>query len=101
MNASPPTLLFGAWLTAFLLLPAAAVWAYRPFVSTDAAVADPNAFEIELGYLNWRREIHEETFTVRVWWSTTESFPTWSWSASFRLKSLRTIKLGLSIQPCP
>lgn len=34
-----------------LLFPAWA-WAYRPFVSTDAAVADPKEFEIELGYLN-------------------------------------------------
>ncbi len=61
MNASKPSLLFGAWLTAFLLLPATAVWAYRPFVSTDAAVADPNALEIELGYFNWQREIRDET----------------------------------------
>ena len=32
----------------FLLLPTCA-WAYRPFVSTDAAVADPKEVEIELG----------------------------------------------------
>ena len=33
------------------MLPTAA-WAYRPFVSTDAAVADPREVEIELGYFN-------------------------------------------------
>ena len=30
-------------------------WAYRPFVSTDAAVADPKEVEIELGYFNLDR----------------------------------------------
>jgi hypothetical protein len=64
MNASPLSPLFGALLIALLLLPAIPVWGYRPFVSTDAAVADPNAFEIELGYFNWQREIREETLTV-------------------------------------
>jgi hypothetical protein len=38
-------------LLVILLFPAWA-WAYRPFVSTDAAVADPKEFEIELGYFN-------------------------------------------------
>jgi hypothetical protein len=37
-----------------LLIPASA-WAYRPFVSTDAAVADPREVEIELGYFNLDR----------------------------------------------
>jgi len=37
-----------------LLIPASA-WAYRPFVSTDAAVADPKEVEIELGYFNLER----------------------------------------------
>ena len=64
MNASTRSLLFGAWLTAFLFVPPAAAWAYRPFVSTDAAVAGPNALELELGYFNWQREIREETLTI-------------------------------------
>src|SRR5437870_13234632 len=33
----------------------ACAWAYRPFVSTDAAVADPREVEIELGYFNLER----------------------------------------------
>src|SRR5262245_62641577 len=42
---------FASVVLAILLLPAAA-WAYRPFVSTDAAVADPTEVEVELGYFN-------------------------------------------------
>ena len=41
-----------------------AAWAYRPFVSTDAAVADPKAIEIELGYFNFERERGKNTFIV-------------------------------------
>jgi hypothetical protein len=37
-------------------------WAYRPFISTDAAVADVKEMEIELGYLNWEREKENTTF---------------------------------------
>jgi hypothetical protein len=39
-------------------------WGYRPFVSTDAAVADPNAVELELGYFNLERSDKENTFLV-------------------------------------
>jgi len=39
-----------------------AAWAYRPFVSTDAAVADVKEIEIELGYFNWEREKKHTTF---------------------------------------
>ena len=45
-----------------LLFPAWA-WAYRPFVSTDAAVADPKECEIELGYFNLAHTRHENTIT--------------------------------------
>ncbi len=64
MNASPLRPFFGALLIGLLLLPAPEVWGYRPFVSTDSAVADPNVFEIELGYFNWQREIRDGTFMV-------------------------------------
>ena len=40
---------------AMVLLGADPVSAYRPFVSTDAAVADPREVEIELGALTLRR----------------------------------------------
>jgi hypothetical protein len=55
---------FSGIFVILLLIPAVDVWAYRPFVSTDAAVADPAAFEIELGYLNWAREKTEQKFFV-------------------------------------
>ncbi len=45
-----------------LFLPAAAAWGYRPFVSTDAAVADPKVMEVELGYFNLERAKGENTF---------------------------------------
>jgi hypothetical protein len=48
---------------AVLLLPASA-WAYRPFVSTDAAVADPKEVEIELGYFNLERTRRENTIAA-------------------------------------
>jgi hypothetical protein len=50
-------------LLAILLFPAWA-WAYRPFVSTDAAVADPKEFEIELGYFDLQHTHHENTITT-------------------------------------
>jgi len=42
---------FGAGFVVFamVLLTVDSARAYRPFVSTDAAVADPTEFEIELG----------------------------------------------------
>ncbi len=39
-------------------------WAYRPFISTDAAVADPKELEVELGYFTLERERRENTFLV-------------------------------------
>ncbi len=45
-----------------LLLSASNAWGYRPFVSTDAAVADPKEMEIELGYFNLERTKRENTF---------------------------------------
>ena len=46
-----------------MLLPASA-WAYRPFISTDAAVADPREVEIELGYFNLERTRGENTIAT-------------------------------------
>ena len=42
----------------------AAAWAYRPFVSTDAAVAEPKEVEIELGYFNLDRTHHENAIST-------------------------------------
>src|SRR5499426_894896 len=43
---------------------AAPAAAYRPFISTDAAVADPKAVEIELGYFNVEHTRGENMFTT-------------------------------------
>src|SRR5438309_7390082 len=50
-------------LLAVLLIPASAL-AYRPFVSTDAAVADPKEVEIEVGYFTLEREKDENAFII-------------------------------------
>ncbi len=47
-----------------ILLSPAWAWAYRPFVSTDAAVAEPKECEIELGYFNLEHTRHENTITT-------------------------------------
>jgi hypothetical protein len=39
-------------------------WAYRPFVSTDAAVADLKEVEIEVGYFTLEREKDENSFII-------------------------------------
>jgi hypothetical protein len=49
---------------AMVLLSAGPVSAYRPFVSTDAAVADLKELEIELGALTLGRTRCESTFTT-------------------------------------
>jgi len=50
-------------LTAGIFSPARC-WAYRPFISTDAAVADPKEVEIELGYFTLEREKDENAFII-------------------------------------
>jgi len=54
------------WSLAVVLLffSESVAWGYRPFVSTDAAVADVKEMEIELGYFNWERERGQNTFIV-------------------------------------
>ena len=47
-----------------LVLVPASAWAYRPFVSTDAAVADPREVEIELGYFNLAHTSGTNMFTT-------------------------------------
>src|SRR5215471_653014 len=50
------TLGVGLGLIAFVTAWPAAVLAYRPFDSTDAAVADKGAFEVELSPLTYRHD---------------------------------------------
>jgi hypothetical protein len=39
-------------------------WAYRPFVSTDAAVADPYEVELEFGYVTFAHDTGDNTLTT-------------------------------------
>src|SRR3989441_10717995 len=52
-----------AFLSTLLLMPWTA-WAYRPFISTDAAVADQRDLEIELGYFALEQSKGENTFRI-------------------------------------
>ncbi len=65
MRRASISVTFQTLLIALLLLfsPPLA-WGYRPFVSTDAAVADLKEMEIELGYFNLEREKGRNTLVV-------------------------------------
>jgi hypothetical protein len=54
----------GLMLAATLALTLSRAEAYRPFISTDAAVAEPKELEIELGHFSLRRERGESTFLI-------------------------------------
>src|SRR2546426_11612296 len=43
---------------------ATSAWGYRPFVSTDAAVADPKEVEVEVGYFTLEGEKGESAFII-------------------------------------
>jgi hypothetical protein len=51
-------------LVLVMCFPTAVAWGYRPFVSTDAAVVDPQEVEIELGYFTLERTEGENTFII-------------------------------------
>src|SRR5262249_19956502 len=51
-------------LACVVCFPASRAWGYRPFVSTDAAVAERQEMEIELGYFTFERSQGEHTFTI-------------------------------------
>src|SRR4029450_6001822 len=52
----------GLFVVACIVLLASSAWGYRPFVSTDAAVAERARMEIELGYFTLARTQGENTF---------------------------------------
>ena len=64
MTLRPARLVAGFLVAACLVTAPPRAHAYRPFVSTDAAVADARELEIELGYVTLRRERGENTFLV-------------------------------------
>ena len=63
MTTARAALTLAAFVSTLLLMPWTA-WAYRPFISTDAAVADQRDLEIELGYFTLEQSKGENTFRI-------------------------------------
>jgi len=61
-------------------------WAYRPFISTDAAVADPKEVEIELGYFTLEREKDENAFVIPRLVLNYGLFKNWEAVAEFAIR---------------
>src|SRR5262247_3839120 len=60
--------------------------AYRPFVSTDAAVADPKEIETELGYFTLDRTKDEHTFIIPRTVVNYGLFKNWEGVAEFAIQ---------------
>src|SRR5215510_14549758 len=91
---------FRSWLFPIVLLlvfSESAAWGYRPFIATDAAVADPKEIEIELGYFNLERDKGKNTFIIPRSCSTTGSFAILNSWGNLALKNLRTVQFGFRI----
>jgi len=52
------------WTGLALVLIAPPVWAYRPFVSTDAAITEAHEAELEVGVFAWERAEHANTLVI-------------------------------------
>jgi hypothetical protein len=63
-RAEQCAILFVCLTTIAIVLRATPAAAYRPFVSTDAAVADTREFEVELGYFTLDRTEGSTVYTV-------------------------------------
>src|SRR6516165_7944990 len=61
-------------------------WAYRPFISTDAAVADPKEVEIELGYFTLERDKDENAFVIPRLVLNYGLFKNWEAVAEFAIR---------------
>src|SRR6516225_7894502 len=77
--------------------------AYRPFVSTDAAVADPKEIEIELGYFTLDRTKNENTFIIPRAVLNYGLFQNWEGVAEFAIQrapdaTLDVIEPALSLK---
>ncbi len=69
-----------------VLASSSAAFAYRPFVSTDAAVADPHEVEIELGYFILQRTNDEHTFIIPRAVINYSVFKNWELVAEFAMQ---------------
>lgn len=70
-------------------------WAYRPFIATDASVADPKEVEIELGYFTLERENNENAFVIPRVVFNYGLFQNWEAVAEFAV--LRTSNAELNL----
>lgn len=98
--SSPPTaVLIRTVALACLMLVAfiapTSSWAYRPFIATDAAVADPKEVEIELGYFTLERENNENAFVIPRVVFNYGLFQNWEAVAEFAV--LRTSNAELNL----
>lgn len=77
-----------------LVLSESVAWGYRPFIATDAAVADPKEMEIELGYFTLERDKGKSTSSFQRSCSTTGLFAILNSWVNLALKNLRTVEFG-------
>jgi len=73
----------------------ASSWAYRPFISTDAAVADPKEVEIELGYFTLEREKDENAFIIPRVVLNYGLFKNWEAVAEFAIRRAPDAELNV------
>jgi len=85
---------FACLLLVGLIAPTSS-WAYRPFIATDAAVADPKEVEIELGYFTLERENGENAFVIPRVAFNYGLFQNWEAVAEFAVE--RTSNAGLNL----
>src|SRR5439155_13962222 len=64
MKRQPTSVMPWSLAVVLLFFPESVAWGYRPFVSTDAAVADVKEMEIEIGYFNLERDRGNNTFII-------------------------------------
>ena len=69
--------------------------AYRPFVSTDAAVADPKEIEIELGYFTLERTKNQNTFIIPRTVLNYGLFKNWEGVAEFAVQRAPAAELDV------
>src|SRR5256712_456399 len=87
-------------LLAVLLIPTSTL-AYRPFVSTDAAVADPREVEIEVGYFTLERTRQENTITTPSVVLNYGFAKNWEAVGEFRVEASPSLEItdpGLSVK---
>ena len=60
-----------------LVLAARSALAYRPFVSTDAAVAEPGVIELEIGYAGFAHHHDADTFDAPTLTANIGVYPNW------------------------